>query len=706
MELDFYDSEEFMLKTNRRDFLKIIGGGIVVFFAVEDAAEAQQRGDRRLPEDVNAFLKIGEDGRVACTTGKIEMGQGIITSLAQMLADELDVSLDSVDMIMGDTDLCPWDSGTHGSRSIRFFGPPLRAAAAEARSILLEMAAEHLKISRDRLKTQNGVVYDAANDQTKVTYAQLTKGKKIVKRLDQTAVQKTASQFKIIGTPQRKTNAEELVTGKGKFAGDIQFPGMLYARILRPPSHLAILKSVDVSAAEKMEGVRVLREDDFIAVLAGSPDRADAALREIKAEYGAPDANLDDENIFDHLLKNASGGNPSDQGGDLAEGEKNSAEIIEKTYLNSYVAHAPLEPHVTTVCVEGDRITFWSSTQSPFRLKDAVVDILNAPADQVRVITPYVGSGFGGKRSRNAIEAAKILKLAGKSVSSFQLAGTREEEFFYDTFRPAAIVKIRAGINDKGRISFWDYGVYYAGQRGANQFYDIPHHKTAVYGRGDAHPFDTGAWRAPANNTNTFARESHIDLLASAAGIDPLEFRFMNLKDERMIRVLKAAADQFNWTPAKSPSGRGYGISLGIDSGTYVAHMAEVKVDKESGEVQVVRVVCAQDMGLSINPEGARMQIEGCITMGLGYALTEEIHFRNGEIFDLNFNSYEIPRFSWLPKIETVIIDDKDAPAQGGGEPAIICMGAVISNAIYDATGARVLQLPMTPERIQKTMSL
>jgi CO/xanthine dehydrogenase Mo-binding subunit len=220
-----------------------------------------------------------------------------------------------------------------------------------------------------------------------------------------------------------------------------------------------------------------------------------------------------------------------------------------------------------------------------------------------------------------------------------------------------------------------------------------------------SHPFATGAWRAPGNNTNTFARESHIDILAAEAGIDPLEFRLKNLKDERMIRVLKAAAKKFYWKPARAPSGRGCGIATGIDAGTYVAHMAEVEVDQKSGQVQVKRIVCAQDMGLSINPEGAKIQMEGCITMGLGYALTEDIRFKGGEIFDLNFDTYEIPKFSWLPEIETVLIDDREAAPQRGGEPPIICMGGVIANAIFDAVGARLFQLPMTPQRIKKALN-
>jgi CO/xanthine dehydrogenase Mo-binding subunit len=325
------------------------------------------------------------------------------------------------------------------------------------------------------------------------------------------------------------------------------------------------------------------------------------------------------------------------------------------------------------------------------------------PAQNVRVITPFVGGGFGGKtRNTQAVEAARLSKAVGKPV---QVVWSRAEEFFYDTFRPAAIVKISSGIDGGGKVVLWDYDVLYAGERGAAQFYAIPNHRTTARPSGwqgppGSHPFATGAWRAPGNNTNTFARESQIDIMAVATGMDPVEFRLKNLSDLRMIRVLKAAAERFGWTPAKPPSKRGYGVACGMDAGTWVAMIIEAEVDAKKGTVQVKRVVCAQDMGLVVNPEGAKMQVEGCATMGMGYALTEEVHFKDGRVLDTNFDTYELPRFSWVPKIETVLIDAKDSPSQGGGEPAIILMGAVIANAIYDRTGARLFQLPMTPERI------
>lgn len=689
---------------DRREFLKRLGGGVIILLAIGEPSDGlAQRGRRGYPEDFNAYLRIGEDGRVTCFSGKIEMGQGVITSLAQMLAEELDVSLESVDMIMGDTSVCPWDMGTFGSMSTRFFGPAVRAAGAEARGVLLELAAEQLQVPKDRLVAKNGVISDTKQTTNRVTYAQLAKGKTIARHMKARPALKTVAEFNVIGKPFLRVDARKKVTGTAQFAGDIRVEGMLYAKILRPPAHGAQLKRADTSAAEKMDGVQVVRDGDLIACLHRNPDEAESALEKIQAEYDVPGAQVDDKTIFDHLLKNAPRGNTSDRGGDLKEGEKLADTIIEETYYNSYVAHAPIETHTALAKIEGEQVTVWASTQGPFRVKDQVARALGLRSDNVRVITPFVGAGYGGKTSGpQAVEAARLAKLAGKPV---QVAWSRAEEFFYDTFRPASVVKIRSGITDKGEIAFWDYNVYFAGGRGANQFYAIPHHRTVAYGEwrgGGAHPFGTGPWRAPSNNSNTHARESQIDIMASKAGIDPVEFRLKNLKDERMIRVLKAAAEKFGWTAAKAPSGRGFGVACGIDSGTYVATIAAVAVDEKTGKVQVKRVVCAQEMGIVVNPEGATIQMEGCITMGMGYALTEEVHFNGGRIIDRNLNTYQIPRFSWLPTIETVLVKADDISPQGGGEPAIIVMGGVIANAIHDATGVRLLQLPMTPERVKQ----
>ena len=711
LELDFFDIEPISSIT-RREFIKLATTGIVITFGGGTLLFAQEGGRGRFrprtPGDFNAFLAIGEDGRVTCLTGKIEMGQGIITSLPQMLADELEVPLERVDIIMGDTDLCPFDNGTFGSLSTRVFGPALRAAAAEARTVLVQLAADELQLPVSELRAKDGAVESTKDPSRKKTYAELTKGKKIERHLDEKAILEKASDFSIVGKSLTRRDGMEKVTGKAKFAADMRFPGMLYARILRPPGHGATLKSADTSKAEAMAGVQVVRDGDLIAVLAEHPGLAEQGRDAIKAEWNRPSSELDDKNIFDHIVKQLPEGRAIAQGGRIEDGKAGAAKKIATTYLNSYVAHAPMEPHAATAKMDGDRVIVYAGTQRPFPVKEEIARTLGLPSEQVRVIPPFLGGGFGGKSAAGqAIEAARLTKLTERPV---QVAWTREEEFFYDTFRPAAVVKIDAGVGDDGRLAYWDYAVYAAGSRGSEQFYDIPNHRTAVHGGGwgggeRLHPFATGAWRAPANNTNTYARECHIEALAAAAGMDPVEFRLKNLKDARMIGVLKAAAKKFGYQPKKGPSGRGIGVSLGIDAGSYVAHIAEVEVDKKTGKVQVKRVVCAQDMGLCINPEGATIQMEGCITMGLGYALAEEVHFKGGEIKDTNFGTYSLPRFSWMPVIETVIVDSPEPAPQGGGEPAIICMGAVVANGIFDATGARVLQLPMTPERVNAAIA-
>ncbi len=706
-ELDFrgFSTELSEPSVSRRNFLKAVGGGIVIFFMVGDPSAVEaQRGGRGLPDDFNAFLRIGPDGRVTCFTGKIEQGQGIITSLPQMLADELDVSVESVDIVMGDTSLCPYDAGTYGSLTTRFFGPPLRAAGAEARAVLIELAADELKVTKEQLVAENGAVFVKDQKDKRITYADLAKGKALARRANPKPAVKKPSELKVMNKDFLRRDAKDKVTGQAKYAGDIRLPDMLYAKVVRSFVHGAKLKSIDTSAAEKIEGVRIVRDGDLVAVLHKNPDDAAVAVAQVKAEFETPSLDVDSETIFDHLLKNAGQERPvGAPGGQLEEGEKQAETVVEQTYLDGYKAHAAIETHTALAHVEGDKATIWASTQTPFPLRDQAAQALGLSPANVRVIPPFLGGGFGGKTAnQQAIEAAKLSKAAGKPV---QVAWDRAEEFFYDTFRPAAVVKIKSGISKEGKLVLWDYRVYFAGERGAAHFYDIPNSRTLSIGGGaGSHPFGTGAWRAPANNTNTFARESQIDIMAAKAKMDPVEFRLKNMKDERMIRVLKAAAEKFGWKPAPAPSGRGLGVACGIDADTYVATIAQVEVNKRNGRVQVKSVSCAQDMGLAINPEGAKIQIEGCITMGLGYALTEDVRFKGYRVLERNFDTYEIPRFSSLPKIETDILDLKDEPAHGGGEPAIITMGAVVANAIHDAVGARMLRMPMTPERVRKAI--
>lgn len=697
------------LPLDRREFLKLAGPGVFILFSIDriDSAEQQQRGGQRsYPDDLNAYLRIGEDGRVTCYSGKIEMGQANTTALAQMLAEELEVPFDAVDMVMGDTRLCPWDGGTNGSRSIKYFGPALRAAGAEAREVLIELAAEQLKLPRSRLRAENGLVVDRTNVGTRVSYASLTRGRSIARRLERKPALKTPAEFKVIGRPLATRSGLAKVTGQAKFAGDFRLPGMLYARLLRPPAHGARLKSVDLSAARAVKGARVFQDADFIAVVHPTPDGAASALSLIRADFDVPPASVNDGNVREHLLAQAGQDRVVEEKGDIVEGRELASLTFDQTYFTPYIAHAAMETHSALAQVAADEATVWASTQRPFGVQVDVARALGMPEEKVRVITPLVGGGFGGKsQAPQAVEAARLSKLAGAPV---QVVWTREEEFFYDTFRPAAYVKLRSGMNSASRIVFWDFKVCFAGDRSSEMIYEVPHLRTvsmgSFSGRGP-HPFATGAWRGPGSSTNIFARESHIDIMAARAGMDPVEFRLLNLSNQRMTRVLKAAAEKFKWTPAKGPSKRGHGVALLDYLNTCLAAMAEIGVDRASGEINVKRVVVAQDLGQVVNPEGARAQMEGCVVMGLSSVLTEEVHFDGGDIRDRNFDTYEITRFSWVPRIETVLVDNPELEPQGCGEPTITCLAAVIANALFDATGVRPVRLPLTPQQVKEALT-
>ncbi len=400
------------------------------------------------------------------------MGQGANTSLTQMLAEELDVAYDDVDLLMGDTDLCPWDRGTFGSMTTRIFGIPFRQAAAEARAVLLDMGSEKLNVPVSALEVKEGTISDKNNPGKSVTYAELVQGKKIEKYLTEKPQVKDPKDFKIVGKSYPRKDSLLKVTGLAKYAGDFKAAGMLYARILRPPSQGAKLISVDTTEAEKVQGIKVIREDDLIAVLHESYDIASEALKKIKADYSKDEPDVDDKKIFAHLVKVAPKGNELGKSGNLDTGRSLSKTIIESEFYNSYVAHAAIETHTALAYMENGRMIVRGSTQTPFPSRESISKALNMAPEQVRVITPFLGGGFGGKSAhQQMVEAARLAKLSGKPV---MVVWTRKEEFFFDTFRPAAVVKLISGTDDKGRITLWDYNVYFAGEGGSETIYDIP----------------------------------------------------------------------------------------------------------------------------------------------------------------------------------------------------------------------------------------
>jgi len=642
----------------RRQFVKLATGVLVA--ARLDLVSAFQSGQMprlNYATDYKAYFHFGNDGRITCFVGRIEMGQGNMTSLAQLVAEELGVDVGAIDMVMGDTARCPWDLGTFGSMSIAVFGPVLRKAAADARKVLADVAP-----------------------QVKITNA------------------------RSIGEPVPRKDGLDKITGRAQFAGDIRLTDMLYVRILRPPAHGATLRNVDTSAAERLPGVRIVRDGDFVAALHEHPDEAAGALARVVAEWDRHAPPIDDRNIFEHLKSAAPAPVTLASAGDLAQGERAAAKAFVETYRNAYVAHAPIETHTALAANDNGILTVWASTQAPFIVKEQVAGALGLPASKVRIITPFVGGGFGGKTAGpQAVEAARLSQLTGRPV---QVMWDRAEEFFFDTCRPAALIQIKSAIDAAGRIVLWDADVIGAGEGGAVPFYDIPNQRVLAHGGWQTpspglHPFEVGAWRAPAMNSNTFAREIQMDVMAAAAGVDPLAFRMNHLSDARMRRVLDTAAQRFGWSPHTGSGSTGVGVACGIYASTCVATMAQVTVDRAGGGIRVNRVVCVQDMGQAVNPNGARAQIEGCVTMGLGYALGEQVRFKDGAILDRNFDTYFMPRFSTLPAIEAVLVPS-DARPSAGGEPAIICMGAVIANAVHGAIGRWPHDLPMTAAQVRR----
>ncbi|MDX5583501.1 MAG: molybdopterin-dependent oxidoreductase [Aureibaculum sp.] len=699
----YFSDVDHPIRYDRREFIKKLGGGIIVIFSLGELSMLQgwSQSDTEEMVGFNAFLRVKEDGRVDCYTGKIEMGQGVITSLAQALSEELEIPIKSVDMIMGDTDLCPYDAGTWGSLTTRFADPVLRAAAAEAREILIDLAAQRLGVPNEMLEAVDGTVVMKNDRSQKISYAELTKGKKIIQSLKKKPEIKKSKDFDIIGKPVISLDAEAKVTGIAKYSGDIKLPGMVYATIVRPPAYGSQKIQVDPSGLDIFEGVELVEDGNLIAVAHPDPEVANKAAKKLNVTWEEPDVKADNETIFEYFEKNITQSKVFEEGGSLNDGKEGSKTLIEANYHDGYKAHASIETHTATCYFKEDKLIMWASTQTPFGTREELAKTFDMPLEKVHIKQIFLGGGFGGKiYNRQAVEAAKISKKIGKPV---QLEWSRREEFMYDMFRPAALIKVASGVDNNGKLKLWNFDIYCAGTRGTKLFYDIPNNRTRIFNDRDIHPFGTGAWRAPGNNSTTFARESHIDATAYAAGIDALEFRLNNMKDQNMYATLKLAAETFGWDREK-PEGHGYGIALGADAGTLVAMIAEVHVDKKTGVVQPIKVVCAQDMGQVVNPHGAKVQTEGGITMGLGYSLYEDIMFKGGQVKSRNFKNYKITRFSNTPKIECVFIDKMDSKPQGGGEPAIVCTGGAIANAVFDACGARVNRMPVTPERILEAL--
>jgi CO/xanthine dehydrogenase Mo-binding subunit len=679
---------------DRREFLRLCTGGLLVCLAGPAAAQESGRGGQgwnahRLPEEVSAWIHIDADGKVTVFTGKVEIGQNIRTSLAQSVAEELRVDFAAISMIMGDTDLTPWDMGTFGSRSTPTMGPQLRNMAVVARQMLIEAAALRWNVEPSGLVAASGKVTNPKTGEA-LAYGAITRGEKLVRTVSGDPPLTPATEWKIAGTAIPKADGREFVTGKHTYPSDVARPGMLFGKVLRPSGFNAALVSVDTSEAVKMPGVQVVRDGDFIGVVADDVWTAEQALAKIHAKWNVP-PQISSADLFDALRKGAGDDLPP-----FGSAQTDADVKLAQQYTVAYIAHAPLEPRAAVAEWSDGKLTVWTGTQRPFGVRDELVRAFRLSDGQVRVIMPDMGSGYGGKHTGEcAIEAARLAKSAGKPV---RLVWTREEEFTWAYFRPAGVIEIRSGARRDGTLVAWEHHNYNSGPSSVGTPYAVPNPVTQ-YHEWSSPPLAQGSYRGLASTANHFARETHMDELAHQLGMDPLAFRLKNLSDPRLEAVFRSAAERFGWGREKSTPQRGFGIAGGTEKGGYTAACAEVEFDA-ARKVHIRRVVQAWESGAVVNPDGLRNQIMGAMVQAIGGALFESIQFANGQVTNAHFADYRVPRFRDTPEVEVILLDRRDLPSAGAGETGIVALAPAVGNAIFAATGTRLRSMPMAVGQI------
>ncbi|HWF89190.1 MAG TPA: molybdopterin cofactor-binding domain-containing protein [Pyrinomonadaceae bacterium] len=683
---------------NRRQFLKAFSGGIALIVPMsnlvartlqQDQGESGRRGNERIPDDIGAWIHIDENGTVSVFTGKVEIGQNIRTSLTQAVAEELHVPVDTVRVVMADTDLTPFDMGTFGSLTTPRMAPQLRKAAAAARETLITLAAEQWKVEPASVRIVNArfVNHDASKS---LTLAEVAKGQKLVKTIPPDVATTPAKDWTIAGTSVPKVDGRDFVTGKHQYTTDLRRDGMVYGRIVRPSALEAKLVSSDAKAAEAMPGVKVVQDGDFIGVTAPDRETALRAERAIAVHWQAP-GQPGNEELFDYLKKNAVASRGSRPIGSIVNGMAAAQKKLSQTYTVAYIAHAPLEPRAAVAEWNDDKLTVWTGTQRPFGVRSDLAEAFHIPEEKIRVIVPDTGSGYGGKHTGEcAVEAARLARATGKPV---KLVWSREEEFNWAYFRPAGVIEVNSGVRNDGTVTAWEFHNYNSGGSGIQVKYDFLNQDIQFHN--SKSPLRQGSYRGLAATANHFAREVHMDELAQLIQMDPVAFRLKNIKDERLKAVLEAAANKFGWS-GKKTEGRGRGIACGFEKGSYIATAAEVSVDAKTGRVKIERVVESFECGAIVNPRHLNNQVEGAIVQAIGGALFENIQFKNGQILNGKFSKYRLPRFSDMPVIEVVLLDRKDLPSAGAGETPIVGLAPAVANAIFDATGKRIRSMPLS----------
>jgi isoquinoline 1-oxidoreductase len=678
-ELDAPASYRF--EVERRDFMRIfaaLGGGLLVVASVP-RADAQESGrgaqNRSVPRDVAGWLHIDEKGHVTAYTGKTEIGQNIRTSLAQAIADELRLPLTSVTMTMADTDLVPYDQGTFGSQSTPRMAPVLSRAAAAARDMLIARAAALWNVD-GTLTVKDGAVVGPGN--RRISFGELTKGQKLTGEIPADAAPSKPSDWTIRGTAPKKVNGRDFVTGAHAFTPDVVRPRMQYGRVIRPAGYSGTLLSVDDGRARAMRGVTVVRDGEFLGVVAPTEREMVRAAAAVRAQWKIPTGDPSSATIYDHLKKTArdeGGRNSRTSTGDPAAARAAAAKTFDASYRIPYIAHVPLEPRAAVAEWTDGKLTVWCGTQRPFGVRAELADAFRIPEDRVRVIVPDTGSAYGGKHSgEHAIEAARLAKAAGTPV---KIVWTRAEEFSFGYVRPAGVIDIKAAIAADGRLVAWEFDNWNSGASAIRTPYDVPNQRVQFHAADS--PLKQGSYRGLAATANHYAREMHMDAIARALGVDAVDFRLKHLSDQRMRAVLTEAAKKIGW-PKPGATGRALGIACGTEKGSYVATAAELSKSAADG-FTVERLVVVFECGAIVNRDGLDNQVSGAVVQGLGGALFEALDFRGGALTNGTMQEYRVPRFKDAPPIEVVLLDRQDIPSAGAGETPIVCVAPAIGSA-------------------------
>ncbi len=737
-------------RMTRRTFLKT-GGAVVVGLGVPQlrarAAFAQTTpsadgflGKTVALDQVDGFLAIHADGTVTLFSGKVDLGTGARAALRQMAAEELEVPIERIAMIEGDTALTPDQGATAGSAGVTRGGLQIRQAAATARQALLERAAKRLGRPAGDLEVTDGVVRPKGGG-TGVSYAELVGDQRLNLAADPKAPLKDPGKFRVIGKPARRRDIPAKVTGRHVFVHDLSLPGMLHGRVIRPPAVGATLLSVDESSIASIPGARLVRIGSFLGVCAEREWDAVRAAGQLKASWspgtGLPDqARLFAEVRATPVVRDETLATRGDAPAALA----GATRTVSATYEWPIQSHASMAPSCAVADIRPDRVIVWSASQATHRLRPTLARILALPPEKVRVI--YLdGSGCYGMNGHDdaSVDAALLSRAVGRPV---RVQWTREDEHGWDPKGPPHLLDLRAAVNERGELVAWETQAWLpapipnatnmpllapeaAGiaqpmgrstgqiQQNVDPPYQVPNMRAVIHWIRDT-PLRPSNLRAPGKVANCFAIESFTDEVAALAGVDPVEFRLRYIKDPRGIEVIRRVAARMAWTPRPRPQaldpkasvlpGRGFAYVHYKHNENYVAMGMEIRVERATGRVRVTRLVCAQDCGLMVNPDCVRSQVEGCILQGLSRTLYEEVAFDRSRVTSVDWGSYPVLEFSDVPPLEIELVDRPNQPPIGTGEAAATPVPGTLGNALFDATGVRFRTAPLRPDRVKAAL--